>query len=89
MQEVANQLARLSLRACARLGGFLGDDLASPDNPAVKKSLSSMLTPYLTRKLATKSLDEVNKENSLKQLCTVLKNFDKNPSLVQTAVSFK
>ena len=61
MQEVANQLARLSLRACARLGGFLGDDLATPDNPAVKKSLSAMLTPYLTRKLATKSLDEVNK----------------------------
>ena len=52
LQEVANRLAKLAVRACARLGGYLPEELATPDNPAVKKSLSAMLTPYLARKLS-------------------------------------
>ena len=54
-------MARLSIRACARLGGYLiteGEE-SSPDNPAVKKSLSAMLTPYLSRKLSNESPSEV------------------------------
>ena len=61
LQEVANKLARLSIRACARLGGYLvleGEE-SSPDNPAVKKSLSALLTPYLARKLANENPSEV------------------------------
>lgn len=60
MQEVSNALAKLAVRACARLGGYLpGDDDTTPDNPAVKKSLSAMLTPYLAKKLADNSSTEV------------------------------
>ena len=59
---MANTLARLSIKACARLGGYLvseGEE-SSPDNPAVKKSLTAMLTPYLARKLANENPSEVN-----------------------------
>lgn len=59
MQEVWNRLAKLAIRACARLGGSLSGDLATPDNPAVKKSLAAMLTPYLTGKLAEDNAQEV------------------------------
>jgi len=46
--------------ACARLGGYLlGDEDATPDNPAVKKSLTALLTPYLAKKLADNSPHEV------------------------------
>ncbi|XP_074640124.1 dnaJ homolog subfamily C member 13-like isoform X2 [Tubulanus polymorphus] len=60
-QEVANKLARLSLRACARLGGYLQGNDATPDNPAVKKSLTVMLTPYLARKLSADDPTELLK----------------------------
>jgi DnaJ family protein C protein 13 len=53
-------LAKLSIRACARLGGYLQGNDATPDNPAVKKSLSAMLTPYLAWKLGTDSAEEVS-----------------------------
>ena len=61
-QEIANSLAKLSITACARLGGYIvtnGDD-DTPDNPAVKKSLTAMLTPYMSRKLANPDTSEVN-----------------------------
>lgn len=53
-QEVANQLAKQSVVACARLAGYhsMDEEGAPPDNPTVKKSLMAMLTPYLARKLA-------------------------------------
>ena len=59
LQEVCNQLAKLAVRACARLGGYLTDELATPQNPAVQKSLSAMLTPYLARKLSENKPAEV------------------------------
>jgi len=46
--------------ACARLGGYLPDELTTPQNPAVQKSLSAMLTPYLARKLSENNPDEVD-----------------------------
>lgn len=74
-QEVANTLARLSIRACSRLGGYLvseGEE-SSPDNPAVKKSLSAMLTPYLARKLANENPSDLLK---------ILNSNTENPYLI-------
>ena len=64
-QEVANVLAKLSIKACARLGGYLNGEQVTPDNPAVKKSLMAMLTPYLSRKLSEDKPEEVRN-------CTVI-----------------
>lgn len=56
---MANKLARLSVRACGRLGGYLGNDLSTPENPPVRKSLGALLTPYLARKLGHEDASEV------------------------------
>ncbi|XP_064647249.1 dnaJ homolog subfamily C member 13-like isoform X1 [Lineus longissimus] len=72
-QEVANMLAKLSIRASASLSGYLQGDDATPDNPAVKKSLSAMLTPYLARKLGTDPAEEVLK---------ILNSNTENPYLI-------
>lgn len=58
-QHVANELAKSSVLACARLSGFSSKSL--PDNPAVKASLSALLTPYLARKLANDDATEILK----------------------------
>lgn len=74
-QEVANHLARLSLVALSRLGGYTqslptpggsnptsdtnGVEETLPENPAIRKSLAAMLTPYIARKLGTSSPAEV------------------------------
>ncbi|XP_029442930.1 LOW QUALITY PROTEIN: dnaJ homolog subfamily C member 13 [Rhinatrema bivittatum] len=60
-QEVANSLAKLSLLALSRLGGYLSEEQATPENPAIRKSLASMLTPYVSRKLAVCSPAETLK----------------------------
>ncbi|TRY98042.1 hypothetical protein DNTS_004430 [Danionella cerebrum] len=59
-QQLSNRLACLSLRALARLAGLQiseeeSDACASPapENPAIRKSLAAMLTPYISRKLGT------------------------------------
>jgi len=58
---VSNSLAKLSVNACARLGGYLIGNDATPDNPAIKKSLSAMLTPYLSKKLSENNPADVRK----------------------------
>lgn len=74
-QEVANHLAKLSLVALSRLGGYSpslpvpgrnnstsdtnGVEETLPENPAIRKSLAAMLTPYIARKLGTPSPAEV------------------------------
>lgn len=74
-QEVANHLAKLSLVALSRLGGYTqslpvpdgnnptsgtnGVEQSLPENPAIRKSLAAMLTPYIARKLGTASPAEV------------------------------
>jgi len=60
-QEVANSLAKLSVRALSRLGGYLPEDQAPPENPSIRKSLAGMLTPYVARKLAVVSATEILK----------------------------
>ncbi|XP_046378006.2 dnaJ homolog subfamily C member 13-like [Haliotis rufescens] len=74
-QEIANELARLSIQACARLGGYYNNDsaLSSPDNPTVKKSLGAMLTPYLARKLSNEHPAELLK---------ILNSNTENPYLI-------
>ena len=59
LQEISNKLAKLAIRACARLAGFLTNEQATPDNPAVKKSLAAMLTPYLAGRLTEDNPAEV------------------------------
>lgn len=77
-QEVANNLAKLSLVALSRLGGYSqmphspdgtnpvpetnGIEGTPPENPAIRKSLAAMLTPYISRKLGTSSPAEVRCE---------------------------
>lgn len=71
-QEVANSLAKLSLVALGRLAGYtsaLGPEDGPageangvghpPENPAIRKSLAAMLTPYISRKLGSSSPAEV------------------------------
>nr|XP_040126489.1 dnaJ homolog subfamily C member 13 [Ictidomys tridecemlineatus] len=60
-QEVANSLAKLSVHALSRLGGYLPEEQATPENPTVRKSLAGMLTPYVARKLAVISATEILK----------------------------
>lgn len=75
-QEVANNLAKLSLVALSRLGGYVqtphapdgnnpvsetnGVEGTPPENPTIRKSLAAMLTPYISRKLGTGSPAEVS-----------------------------
>ena len=49
----------MSVRALSRLGGYLPEEQATPENPTIRKSLSGMLTPYIARKLAVVSPTEV------------------------------
>lgn len=74
-QEVANNLAKLSLVAISRLAGYIkaphapdgnnpvpetnGVEGTPPENPAIRKSLAAMLTPYISRKLGIGSPAEV------------------------------
>ncbi|XP_058039931.1 dnaJ homolog subfamily C member 13 isoform X6 [Ahaetulla prasina] len=60
-QEVANTLAKLSLLSLSRLGGYLSEEQTTPENPAIRKSLGVLLTPYITRKLAVVSPAEILK----------------------------
>ncbi|KAL8616890.1 hypothetical protein ACOMHN_041809 [Nucella lapillus] len=62
-QEAANQLARQSVLACARLAGYEGSTSGSalPDNPVVQKALRALLTPYLARKLTSPDPSELLK----------------------------
>lgn len=60
-QEVCNNLARLSIKALARMAGYFEGELATPENPAVQKALCSMLTPFIARKLGKEEPHEVLK----------------------------
>lgn len=58
-QEINNNLARSSIIALARMAGVLEGDNATPDNPAVQKSLNALLTPFVARKFKNETADEV------------------------------
>jgi DnaJ family protein C protein 13 len=58
-QEVANKLAKLAVRACARLGGYLTGELETPNNSVTQEILNRLLTPYLARQLSLDKPEEV------------------------------
>ncbi|KAK7873572.1 hypothetical protein R5R35_009276 [Gryllus longicercus] len=60
-QEVANNLAKLAVTACARLGGYILGDLNTPENPVTVAALNKLLTPYLARQLAQNKPAEILK----------------------------
>ncbi|XP_012285401.1 dnaJ homolog subfamily C member 13 isoform X2 [Orussus abietinus] len=60
-QEVANNLAKLAVSACARLGGFMSGENETPVNPITVAALESLLTPYLTRQLGSDKPEEILK----------------------------
>ncbi|XP_041474110.1 dnaJ homolog subfamily C member 13-like isoform X1 [Lytechinus variegatus] len=61
LQQVANTLANLCFTALARLAGYQTGDKATPENPAIRKSLSALLTPYLANQLGTENPNQVLK----------------------------
>ncbi|XP_023317683.1 dnaJ homolog subfamily C member 13 isoform X2 [Trichogramma pretiosum] len=60
-QESANTLAKLAIKACARLSGFLKNENETPHNPVTVAALESLLTPYLARKLSSDQPEEILK----------------------------
>lgn len=62
-QEISNKLAKLAVHACARLGGYLPGDQATPVNPVTQASLESLLTPYITRQLSISTAGEVKSKH--------------------------
>uniref|UniRef100_A0A9J8CAV8 J domain-containing protein n=1 Tax=Cyprinus carpio carpio TaxID=630221 RepID=A0A9J8CAV8_CYPCA len=76
-QQVCNSLAKLSVVALGRLAGYSGARSPEegpvgepngggaaahpPENPAIRKSLAAMLTPYISRRLGRSSPAEVLK----------------------------
>ena len=59
---MANKLAKLAVHACARLGGYLSGEMASPDNPVTRDILNRLLTPYLARQLSLDKPEEVRRK---------------------------
>ncbi|XP_066599154.1 dnaJ homolog subfamily C member 13 isoform X2 [Prorops nasuta] len=60
-QEVANNLAKLAVRACARLGGYMTGENVTPVNPITVAALETLLTPYLARQLSKDKPEEILK----------------------------
>ena len=71
---MANSLAKLSVHALARMGGYLSEDEhITPDNPIVKEGLAAMLSPYMAKQLH---------KNEPHQLLKLLTTNSENPYLV-------
>ncbi|RWS30301.1 dnaJ subfamily C member 13-like isoform X2 [Leptotrombidium deliense] len=63
-QQVLNQLAKMSVIACARLAGDLSTEEkveTAETNVLIKRCLSSLLTPYVARQLGLTNVAEVLK----------------------------
>ncbi|KAK0084129.1 hypothetical protein PV325_007587 [Microctonus aethiopoides] len=60
-QEVANNLAKLAVKACAKLGGYMKGEDETPINPVTVAALESLLTPYLSRQLAKDQPEDILK----------------------------
>ncbi|XP_019858666.1 PREDICTED: dnaJ homolog subfamily C member 13 [Amphimedon queenslandica] len=73
-QEVANNLARLSLVAAARLGGFkLAGSEGTPYNKVIQSIFSNLLTPYLAKLIS---------RNTTNELLKILNSNTENPYLI-------
>lgn len=60
-QEVANNLAKQAVKACARLGGYMKAEDETPYNPVTVAALENLLTPYLSRQLADDKPEDILK----------------------------
>ncbi|XP_039278465.1 dnaJ homolog subfamily C member 13 isoform X2 [Nilaparvata lugens] len=61
-QELANNLAKMSVKACARLGGYHNtDESESPRNPVIQELFNRLFTPYLAQMFANEQPEELLK----------------------------
>ena len=60
-QKAANLMAKLSVRAVGRLGGYLAHEkaLATPKNPQVQRMMRQLITPPLAKRLGRSSPDSL------------------------------
>ncbi|XP_033628714.1 dnaJ homolog subfamily C member 13-like isoform X2 [Asterias rubens] len=79
-QQLANNLARLSLVALTKLGGYGSGEEETPENPAIRKSMSALLTPYLAKQLSLQTLNQV--PLSLNEVLKILNSNTENPYLI-------
>lgn len=74
-QKQANVVAKLAVRALARLGGYLVKELASERHPIARRALSALLTPPIAKRLAN---------NEPVQFLTLLAGTTENPEVIWT-----
>ncbi|XP_024081075.1 dnaJ homolog subfamily C member 13 isoform X2 [Cimex lectularius] len=60
-QKAWNEIAKLSVEACARISGYKDSNDKSPHNPKVKSILSMLLTPYLANMIMDDQPEQVLK----------------------------
>ncbi|XP_072047448.1 dnaJ homolog subfamily C member 13-like isoform X2 [Amphiura filiformis] len=82
-QQVANTLARLSVQALSRLGGYNNesDEVKTPKNEPVRKSMRALLTPYVTNLLVTQRPNQ-NATVSINEVLKILNSNTENPYLI-------
>jgi DnaJ homolog subfamily C member 13 len=56
---VLNRLSKLSVKACARLGGYYSGDLSTPENLVAKSLFEKLLTPYVAEQLSEENPHQV------------------------------
>lgn len=54
-----NRLAKLSVKACARLGGYYEGDLSTPENLVAKSLFEKLLTPFVAEQLSEENPHQV------------------------------
>lgn len=54
-----NRLAKLSIKACGRLGGYYKGDLSTPENLVAKSLFQKLLTPYVAEQLSEENPHQV------------------------------
>lgn len=54
-----NRLAKLSVKACARLGGYYEGDLSTPENKVAKTLFEKLLTPFVAEQLSEENPHQV------------------------------
>lgn len=54
-----NRLSKLSVKACARLGGYYKGDLSTPENLVAKSLFEKLLTPYVAEQLSEENPHQV------------------------------
>lgn len=54
-----NRLSKLSVKACARLGGYYEGDLSTPENLVAKSLFEKLLTPYVAEQLSEENPHQV------------------------------